>query len=220
VKLKILLENFGQLYSEELGINIESKRKEEIFKWFLASLLFGARISETIAKRTYKTLEKYNLLAPEKILKAGWDFLVNPIMREGGYVRYDGKTSDELLKTSKAILKKYDGDLNKLHREAKDSKDLEIKLQELYSVGPITSRIFLRELRGVWRKADPKLGKYVCLAAKKLKTPSTLEGLKSYWQKHKLKGYDFRHLEVALLRVGKGFLYKGKELPREILKSY
>jgi endonuclease III len=213
MNIKNLLKNFGTLYSKELGINLEKKSKEELFKWFLASLLFGARISETIAKRTYKALEKYNLLTPQKILKAGRGFLINPIMREGGYVRYDGKTSDELLRISKEVLEKYKGDLNLLHQKAKDSKDLERKLKEFYSVGPVTCRIFLRELRGIWKKADPEIGKFVKLAAKRLKIPPNLSGLKKYWQKKKVKGYDFRNFEVALLRLGKNFYSKGKEFP-------
>ena len=100
------------LYSEELGINLKERSDKEIFKWFLASILFGARISETIAKNTYRTFEKYKLLTPRKILKAGWDFLVNPIMREGGYVRYDGKTSSQILMNCETLLKKYKGSLN------------------------------------------------------------------------------------------------------------
>jgi len=169
----------------------------------LASLLFGARISETIAKRTYKTFEKYNLLTPQKILKAGWDFLVNPIMREGGYVRYDGKTSNEILRVCKQLLERYKGDLNNLEKEAKDSEDLQRKLQEFYSVGPVTCNIFLRELRGIWKKADPEVQKFVKLSARQLKLPTTLKGLKRYWKEHKIKGYDFRHFEVALLRFAK-----------------
>jgi len=203
MKLDELLKEYGTLYSEELGINLKSKEAGEIFKWFLASLLFGARISENIAKRTYKTLEKYNLLTPQKILKAGWNFLVNPVMREGGYVRYDGKTSNELLKVSKQLIEKYNGNLNLLHKMARNKKDLEEKLQEFYSVGPVTCRIFLRELRGIWGKADPEIGSFVKLAAKKLKLPYSLKGLKNYWKKHRIKGYDFRHFEVALLRWSK-----------------
>lgn len=38
------------LYSEELGIDLKKNNDDELFKWFLASILFGARISETIAK--------------------------------------------------------------------------------------------------------------------------------------------------------------------------
>jgi len=50
MKLHKLLERHGKLFSQELGINV----KTEPFKWFSASMLFGARISATIAKGTYK----------------------------------------------------------------------------------------------------------------------------------------------------------------------
>ena len=201
--LKDLLKKYRTLYSEELGIDLKKREKEEIFKWFLASLLFGARISENIAERTYKTFEKYHLLTPQKIIKAGWDFLVNPIMREGGYVRYDGKTSNEILKCCRKLINDYKGDLNNLEKQAESSKDLERKLQEFYSVGSVTSRIFLRELRGIWGKADPEIGNYVKKGAQAMGLPQNLKGLKKYWQKHKVRGYDFRHFEVALLRFGK-----------------
>ena len=41
-----LMEKWGGRYSKELGIDLESGRSDEIFKWFLASILFGARISQ------------------------------------------------------------------------------------------------------------------------------------------------------------------------------
>ena len=39
------------LYSEELGIDLARGTDAAYFRWFLASLLFGARISETTAKK-------------------------------------------------------------------------------------------------------------------------------------------------------------------------
>ena len=140
------------LYSEELGIQLNLKTDEEFFKWFLASVLFGARISETIAKRTYRAFEKYGLLVPIKILNAGWDFLVNPVMREGGYVRYDEKTSRQVLNNCKVLLKEYEGSLTVLHEKAADGKDLEARLLAFYGIGPVTVNIFLRELRPFWEK--------------------------------------------------------------------
>ena len=137
----------SKLYSEELNICLKKNNEEEIFKWFLASILFGARISETIAQNTYHTFEKYNLLEPGRILKAGWDFLVNPIMREGGYVRYDGKTSTQILRNCDTLRQKYKGSLKELHKEALNSQDLENRLTNFYGIGPITTNIFLRELR-------------------------------------------------------------------------
>jgi endonuclease III len=193
-----------QSYSEELGINLKSKKSEEIFKWFLASILFGARISETIAKNTYKTLEKYKLLTPQAIIKSGWDFLVSHIMAEGGYVRYDGKTSTTLLEICEKLIKEYNGDLNQLHKRAKDSVDLEQRLMNFKGIGPITVNIFLRELRGIWKKADPEFCDFVLIAAQNL----GIKDIKKYWQKHKVKGYTFVNFEVALLKIGKDLYHK------------
>jgi len=185
----------SRLYSEELGIKLDEKKDDEIFKWFLASILFGARISETIAKNTYKTFEKYGLLTQRKILHAGWDFLVNPIMREGGYVRYDGKTSTQILKNCETLLKKYDGSLNKLHEKAKDSNDLENRLLEFYGIGPITVNIFLRELRPFWEKADPKVLPIVKKRAK---------GFGIKLDDYSGKSLKFVRIEAGLIRLRKG----------------
>lgn len=144
------------LYSEELGIDLKSNSDNELFKWFLASILFGARITETIARNTYGTLERYSLLEPQKILDAGWDFLVNPIMREGGYVRYDFKTSTKILKICETLIREYAGSLKKLHEVSRDAKDLEKRILNFYGIGPVTMNIFLRELRPYWKKADPE----------------------------------------------------------------
>lgn len=182
----------SELYSEELGIYLKENNDKEIFKWFLASILFGARISETIAKDTYKTFERYNLLEPRKILKAGWDFLVNPIMREGGYVRYDGKTSTQILRNCKTLLQKYRGSLKELHKEAQNSKDLEDKLTNFYGIGPITTNIFLRELRPFWEKANPEPLPIVKKIAKKYKIEL---------DKHNKKSLTFIKIEAGIIRL-------------------
>jgi hypothetical protein len=143
------------LYSEELGIGLLQKNDREYFKWFLASLLFGGRISETIAKQTYRAFAQHRLLTPRRILGAGWDFLVNPVMREGGYVRYDGRKSTQVLRDCEMLLEYYRGSLTRLHGAAKDSADLEARISSFYGVGPVTTNIFLRELRPVWPKANP-----------------------------------------------------------------
>jgi endonuclease III len=144
-----------ELYSEELGIDLSSGDSEEVFKWFLASVLFGGRISEDIAKRTYREFERHDLLTPEDIVDAGFDFLVNPVMREGGYVRYDNQQSEQILRNCQTLLETYDGSLNELHESAEDESDLESRIDAFYGVGPVTVNIFLRELRPVWEKSDP-----------------------------------------------------------------
>ncbi|MDI6825704.1 MAG: hypothetical protein QMD36_00715 [Candidatus Aenigmarchaeota archaeon] len=197
--VKLLLKEFPKTYSEELGIDLMSKKPREIFKWFLASILFGHRISETIAKRTYREFEKEKLLSPEAILDAGWDELVR-VLDNGGYVRYDFSTASALLDIMRNLKEKY-GSLEKLYEESKDSKNLELRLQEFKRVGPTTVNIFLRELRSIWPKADPKISKFVKLAAKNLNIDLKMSNEKSE---------KFVHIESALLRLGKDYCNKKK----------
>ena len=86
----------GKIYSEDLGIDLKSGKEPELFKWFLACLLFGKPIQQEVAKRTYFEFEKEELLAPQKILEAGWDNLVE-VLDRGHYVRYDFSTATKLL---------------------------------------------------------------------------------------------------------------------------
>jgi hypothetical protein len=185
------LEN-SLLYSEELGIELKKNRDDEFFKWFLASILFGARISETIAKNTYETFEKYHLLEPKKILNAGWDFLVDPIMREGGYVRYDFKTSTKILKICETLIREYNGSLKRLYERSKDAMDLENRLLNFYGVGPVTVNIFLRELRPYWKKADPEPLPIVKDIARKLGIDLN---------QYNRKSFVFTRIEAGLIRL-------------------
>lgn len=146
----------SDLYSEQLGIDLSSGSDAEVFKWFLASVLYGARISQEIADHTYRTFEEYDLLTPEAILDAGRDFLINPIMREGGYVRYDNQRSTQILRNCETLLAEYEGSLNRLHDEAANTEDLEDRLVAFHGIGPVTANIFLRELRPFWEKSDPE----------------------------------------------------------------
>jgi len=58
-----------------LQINLQSKNEEELFKWFLACLLFGKPIQTEIAEQAYRELVAARLTSPSAILRAGWDEL-------------------------------------------------------------------------------------------------------------------------------------------------
>jgi len=212
-KIKLLLETFPQTYSEELGINLKSKDSKEIFKWFLASILFAHRIPESIAKKTFKEFEKEGLITPKKILDAGWDKLVE-VLDRGKYVRYDFSTASNLLAIMKQLETEY-GNLENLYKKAKDQKDLEYRLQEFQRVGPVTVNIFLRELREIW-KVDPLPSKFTIIAANKLKLIKTknpekaLIESKKIWKNNKIKNKNFSNFETALLRLGKDYCNKNK----------
>ncbi|KXB08166.1 hypothetical protein AKJ58_00775 [candidate division MSBL1 archaeon SCGC-AAA385D11] len=152
-------------YSEELGLNL--REPEGRFKWFLASILFGKRISAEIAKRTFAKFESAGITTSEKILEAGWDKLVE-ILDSGGYTRYDFSTASKLLNISRLLEKKY-GSLEKLYASAENNKDLEKRFLEFKGIGPTTVNIFLRELRPIWEKADPKVSSPALDVVKKIK---------------------------------------------------
>jgi endonuclease III len=214
--IESLMERFKGRFSVILGINLFSGNSGEIFKWFIASLLFGTRISEAIVIRTYREFESEGILSPSKILNTGWDGLVE-ILDRGGYVRYDFKTATKFLDVNKALMERYKGDLNNLHSMASDTEDLEKKLKALgKGIGDMTVNIFLREMRGIWQKAEPLPSELVILAARHLgiiprdgkNREEILKCLKKKWDKEGMEMEDFADFEVALLRLGKDFCRK------------
>ena len=79
----------------KLGINLSSRKEGELFKWFLACLLFGKPIQQEIAERAYARLVSAGLRNPAAVLGAGWDKLVE-LLDEAHYVRYDFSTATKL----------------------------------------------------------------------------------------------------------------------------
>ena len=183
-KIELLLANFS-LYTEDLGIDLTEPAGR--FKWFLASILFGARISEKIAVNTYKAFERYGIDSMEKIIAAGWDELVK-ILDEGGYVRYDFSTATKLLDISQTLKEKY-GSLENLYNQSSDTRDLARRLQEFKGIGAVTTQIFLRELRGVWQ---------ISLEVSS-KAKSVAENLDI--NPHEFEGEQLSRVEAALVKL-------------------
>lgn len=189
--IDILLETFP-LYSEDLGIDL--KEPSGRFKWFLASILFGARISEKIAANTYQQFGAHGLDSPEAILAAGWDELVR-VLDAGGYVRYDFSTATKLLGIMEALQKTY-GSLDALYEASEDTKDLQRRLQEFKGIGVVTTQIFLREVRGVWH-VSPEISSRAQIAAENLEIPL-----------HELEGELLARVETALVKLSKRYCAK------------
>jgi hypothetical protein len=193
-----LLHAHGDLYSARLGIALNGLDAGELFRWFLASMLLGARITESVAGRTYEAFLAHGLATPQGIVAANFGELLL-VMAEGGYVRYDNMTSRKVQAASAKLLHDYGGDLNRLHAAATDSRDLEARLIAFNGIGPTTAGIFLRELRGLWPKADPPLGELARLAASHI----GIDDPARYWKRRALPGYDYRRFEAALTRLGR-----------------
>jgi hypothetical protein len=184
-----------------LGIDLKSKRPEETLKWFLAAILYSKPIRESSATKTYRCFERLGVLTAKRIVQTGWDGLVS-ILDEGGYTRYDFSTADKLLEVFYKLEKLYKGDLTLLHNRSKDYRDLENRLKELgKGVGDTTVSIFLRDMRGVWEKVDPRPSPLVRSAMEKL-------GIRDLKQYAAEAGIEVVRLETALLRYAKDFLKK------------
>jgi hypothetical protein len=102
--MKDMVKVIGGRFSSVLDIHLSSGDPREIFKWFLASILFGARISEAIVIRTYREFEGEGVLSVRGVLDKGWDGLVE-ILDRGGYARYDFKTATKLFDICSTIMK-------------------------------------------------------------------------------------------------------------------
>jgi endonuclease III len=136
------------IYARELGIDLTKKQEPELFKWFLACLLFGKPIQQEVAKRTYEEFVKEKLTTPDAILKAGWDRLVE-VLDNGHYVRFDYSTATKLLEVMKALKEGY-GTVTNILKQSATVDDLSAHLQEFKGVGPKTVEIFLRDVAPVY----------------------------------------------------------------------
>lgn len=134
--------------ARSLGIDLASKREEELFKWFLACLLFGKPIQSTVAERAFRELMQARLTSPAAVTRAGWDKLVS-LLDRAHYVRYDFSTATKLLDVCEELKRRY-GTLTNLLTQAKTPAELSRRLQEFKHIGPVTARIFLREIRPLW----------------------------------------------------------------------
>jgi len=139
----------SEISAKDLGINV-SQGEGELFKWFVASFLFGKRIQQDIAADAYRVIvEKHKRDTPRKLCNCSWQELVD-MLGEGHYVRYDESTADRLLKLCEKLNGEYGGKLGNIREQSEDRKTLEKRLGEFEGIGPKTMEIFMREAEKVW----------------------------------------------------------------------
>lgn len=209
-----LLKKMGGTYPSYFGINLSSMVSEEVFKWFLASILLGERIDGDIAARnTYNEFERAGVLSVKAVIETGQAGLVE-ILNRRGYIRHNREIARKLVKTARALEEKYAGDFNRLHFFARGGKDLEQKIQNLgKDVRKTTVEVFLRGLRGVWEKVELSLSESALLAAKNLglthsnNASVALEELKTILEQDETRLAD---LESALIKLNKKYCCQNK----------
>lgn len=206
-------------YSRELGIDLSTLDKKQLFRWLIAAKLFGRRTNDATSKAAFAALDKRGLTDIDILAEADAGEIIKAL-ESSGYAKGDAQLADELKALSRKIIEDFGGDLNQLHALALNAADLEQKLATLPGIGPISTKVFLRELRGLWDKAIPlpahstacsarRLGLTRILAKNDQDLQDVLMQLQKFWDKFSVGGRPFSDFEVALLRQGKNLCLKG-----------
>jgi endonuclease III len=133
------------LSAADLGVEVKKDDEKSLFKWLLASFLFGKRISQQIAAETWRVLvERHGRDTPRKLGNCSHAELVK-MLGEGGYARYDESTANRLSLLCKTLIDEYHGRVLDI-LDASDSRaEFERRLRCFKGFGPVTVRIFMRE---------------------------------------------------------------------------
>jgi hypothetical protein len=186
----------GGRFSTELGMDVD-RGADDVERWALAATLLGNRISTGIAMRTYRELERAGVRTLADAGVRSREELVT-LLDRGGYARYDERTARRLLALAEAVCDRYEGGLATLGRRLTDADELERALGALPGWGPVTTRAFLRELRGAWPGADVALDERAEAAAGHVVLPAGLDAVRSVAAAARL---DVRDLETGLVRL-------------------
>lgn len=129
----------------DLGISVSKDDEESLFKWLLASFLFGKRIGQKIAAATWRVLvDEHGRDTPRKLCNCKHAELVK-MLGEGGYARYDESTARRLTSLCTTLIEDYDGGVLGILKASERSADFERRLRRFKGIGPVTVRIFMRE---------------------------------------------------------------------------
>lgn len=193
----LLLTRHGKLFSEEIGIDLASNSPSELFCWLLAALLFSTRISHAIASKSARVLVQRGWRTALALARTTWQDRVTAL-DEGGYVRYDERTSTMLGHDAELLIERYRGDLRNLREEAaRDPARERSLLMELKGIGEVGVNISFREVQLVWPELFPFADARTLADAKSLRLPASAEALRRLVRGRR----DFVRLVSAIVRL-------------------
>ncbi|GAA3579507.1 hypothetical protein GCM10022197_41260 [Microlunatus spumicola] len=120
-----------------------------LFRWLVACLLFGARISQERAAAAFHQLDDDGVLTPDELASASERHLVE-LLDAARYTRYDDSKAAELTQLGRDVLEHHDGRLSSLPEGAKTTKEVSQRLQRFKGIGPVAADIFLRDAPAAW----------------------------------------------------------------------
>jgi hypothetical protein len=195
--VRVLLKLYGRTFAEDLGIDAETNEPSPLFCLLVSALLFSTRISHNIASKSARILFERGWTTPERMAATTWEQRVQAL-DEGGYVRYDERTSTMLGETAKMLMDLYQGDLRKLRVAAECDPARERNLLDQFKgVGNVAVNIFFREAQLAWPELFPFADEKALASAKKLGLPTDCGKLTALAGSRR----NFVRLVSALVRV-------------------
>jgi hypothetical protein len=128
----------------DLGLDPSSGEPDQLYKWFLASLLFGRPIQQTVAADTWRVLINHGLTSPGRFADFDREAL-RALLDEGHYARLDYIMTDELHDVMRTV-KTQHRSVSELVKKSQSRSELRSTLTALKGVGATTADIFLREI--------------------------------------------------------------------------
>ncbi|MDF2443928.1 MAG: hypothetical protein JWR01_2131 [Subtercola sp.] len=130
--------------ADDLGLDPATGEADQLYGWFLASLLFGRPVQQSVAAATWKVLIKHGLTSPSRFADYDREGL-RALLDEGHYARIDYVMTDELHDVM-ATVKREHGSVSELVKHAASRADLRATLLDWKGIGPKTAEIFLGEI--------------------------------------------------------------------------
>ncbi|HUA84869.1 MAG TPA: hypothetical protein VMB85_13490 [Bryobacteraceae bacterium] len=192
-----LLKRYGPSFADDLGIDAGMNEPSPLFCLLIAAMLFSTRINHTIALKSARILFRRGWTTPEKMAASTWEQRVRAL-DEGGYVRYDERTSTMLGEIAQMLMDGYQGDLRRLREAAKRDPVRERKLLDQFKgIGEVAVNIFFREAQLAWPELYPFADARTLASARALGLPADTKKLAALVRGRR----QFVRLVAALIRV-------------------
>lgn len=194
--VRLVLDEYGQTYADELGIDLAKGTPSRLFRWLCAALLMSARIRVGSALAAARALAEQGWTTAEKMAASSWEERTRTLNR-AGYARYDESTSRMLGETSRLLLDSYRGDLRRLRAKAGQEPACERRLLKAFKgMGEVGVDIFCREVQIAWPEFYPFADRKALQAAARLGLDDDAQTLA-----HRVSRHDFPRLVTGLVRV-------------------
>jgi len=197
-----LLKLYGRTFAEDIGIDANKNELSPLFCLLISALLFSTRISHNIALKSARILFEHGWTTPARMASATWEQRVRAL-DQGGYVRYDERTSTMLGETAQMLIDLYQGDLRNLRAAANAGPAQERKLLDQFKgIGEVAINIFFREAQLAWPELFPFADEKALASAKRLGLPAEAHKLAALVSSSHAGGREnFVRLVSALVRV-------------------